>query len=326
VHKPRNSQGLYQKGSFFFLLGLTKCFISSTVLPPFNRWEEWAMTSNSEYSRGRKESPASRFKKGKHRTNAALNAVLEHPFWGQFPKAFSNGIDWADEFFEKAEFDEALADRVACALRLVIEHGKFGESEQVFLNAARAEFHKEKSFFQTTIDFVSVVVGSADPDDKKTPAQVRDHLDLVYFVYVAARDKPELLDHLNDSEYRQLDPSAVDKPDIDKLLYELVEKKLLTRRSYIDAVKGVLPSPRTKWTIDRCDEARRLFDKVGYLENIELEALRHSIDRYREKFPKNAAKAAASAHALRLMYTEEIALRFEFVCYTMHIARISIHA
>lgn len=288
------------------------------------------MTDKAKYGRGRRESPASRFDEAvpspEDRAKAALNAVLGHPFWGQFPKAFSNGIDWADEFFERAEFDEALADRVACALRLVVEHGKFGESEQVFLNVARAEFDREKNFFATTIDFVSVVISSTDPNDKKTPARVRDHLDLVYFVYVAARDKPELLDYLNDREYRQLDPSAVDKPNIDKLLHELVEKGVLTRWSYINVVKDMLPSLRTKWTIDRCNKARRLFDGVGYLENIELEALRHNIDRYREKFPKIAAKVAASVHELRLMYAEEVALRFEFGCYIMHIARISIHA
>lgn len=288
------------------------------------------MTVQPGNGRGRRESPASRFNEGgqppEDKAKAALNAVLEHPFWGQFPKALSDGIDRAEQFFDKAEFDEALADRVARALRLVAERGKFGEPEQAFLSAARAEFGERKSFVATTIDFVTAIAGSIDPSDKKTPAQVRDHLDLVRLVYIAARDKSELLDHLNDSAYKQLDPSVCNNSNLDKLLGELLDKRLLLSKRHIDAVKVMLSPLRASWTADRCDEARRLFEGVGYLENIEFLALRRNIDRYRTQFPKIAAKVATPAHALRLLYSEEMVLRLEFVCYTMHVARTSTHA
>lgn len=288
------------------------------------------MTVPSGNNRGRRESPASPFRERgqppEDRARAALNAVLEHPFWGQVPKALSDAIDRAEQFFEKAEFDEALADRVARALRLVAERGKFGEPEQAFLLAARAEFDGKKGFVATTIDFLSDVVGAIDPDDPKAPEQVRDRLDLVHLVYIAARDKPELLDHLNDSAYKQLDPTVCNNPNLDKLLSELVEKKLLRIQLHIDAVKVMLSPLRTNWTADRCDEARRLFEKVGYLENIELIALRRNIDRFRAEYPKIAAKILTPALAFRVFYTEERVLRFEFVCYTMHLARTSTHA
>lgn len=288
------------------------------------------MPVQSGNDRGRRESPASRFGEGgqspQDKAKAALDAVLEHPFWGQFPKALSNGIDRVEQFFEKAEFDEVLADRVAGALRLVAERGGFGEPEEAFLSAARAEFGETKGFLATTLDFVQAVAGTVDPDDKKTPKQVRNHLDLVRLIYIAARDKPELLDHLNDSAYKHLDPSVCNNPNLDKLLGELLDKRLLLSKRHIDAVKVMLSPLRASWTADRCDEARRLFEVVGYLENIEFLALRRNIDRYRTQFPKIAAKVATPAHALRLLYSEEMVLRLEFVCYTMHVARTSTHA
>lgn len=288
------------------------------------------MTVQPGNGRGRRESPASRFKEEgpspQDKAKAALNAVLEHPFWAQFPKALSDGIDRAEQFFDKAEFDEALADRVARALRLVVERGKFGEPEQAFLNAARAEFGERKSFVATTIDFVTAIAGSIDPSDEKTPAQVHDRLDLARLIYIAARDKPELLDHLNDSAYKQLDPSVCNNPNLDKLLSELVEKGLLQHRRHIEAVKIMLSPLQANWTADRCNEARRLFEGVGYLENIELVSLRRNVENFRVQHSKIAAKVVTPAHALRLLYSEEMVLRFEFVCYTMHVARTSAHA
>jgi len=286
--------------------------------------------TQTDNGRGRRESPASPFRERgqspEDRAKATLNAVLEHPFWGRFPKALSDGIDHIEQVFEKAEFDEVLADRVARALGLVVKRGKFGEPELAFLAAARAEFGGKESFVATTIDFVSTIASSIDPSDKKTPEQVRDRLDFARLVYVAARDKPELLDHLNDSAYRQLDPSVCNNPNLDALLGELLDKKLLTDQKHIDAVKVMLSPLRANWTADRCDEARRLFEGVGYLENIEFIALRRNIDRYRAQFPRIAAKLAIPAHAFRLFYPDETVLRFEFVCYTMHIARTSTHA
>lgn len=288
------------------------------------------MTVSSGNNRGRRESPASPFRErgqpSEDRARASLNAVLEHPFWGQVPKALSDAIDRAEHFFEKAEFDEALADRVTRALGLVAERGKFGEPEQAFLLAARAEFDGKKGFVATTIDFFSDVVSTIDPDDKTAPEQVRDRLDLVRLVYIAARDKPELLDHLNDSAYKKLDSSVCDNPHLDQLLEELVEKKLLRTKVHIDAVKVMLSPLRTNWTADRCDEARRLFEGVGYLENIELVMLRRNIDRLRAQYPKIAAKIFTPARAFRVFYTEARVLKFEFVCFTMHIARTSTHA
>ncbi|OGL63819.1 hypothetical protein A3C09_02525 [Candidatus Uhrbacteria bacterium RIFCSPHIGHO2_02_FULL_47_44] len=288
------------------------------------------MTVQTGGDRGRRESPSSRFNQGdpssRAKAKAALDAVLVHPFWAQFPKALSDALDRAEQSFDKAEFDEALVDRVANALRLVAERGKFGEPEEAFLRAARAEFSGKKGFAETAIDFAQAVAGAVDPEDTKSPSRVRDHLDLVRFVYTAARDKPELLELLNDSAYKNLDPSVVNNPNLDKLLIELHEKGLLQHKRHIDAVRVMLSPLRANWTMERCDEARRLFGNVGYLENIELVALRRNIDRYRTEYPKIAGKVKSPAHALRLQYSEETVLRFEFVCLTMHVARINIHA
>lgn len=270
-------------------------------------------------------SPLSGNPSSQAKAKAALNTVLEHPFWGQFPKALSNGFDRVEQFFEKAEFDEALADRVTHALRLVAERGGFGAPEEAFLNAARVEFSEKRGFWATTIDFVQAVAGTVDPDDKKTPQHVRDHLDLARYIYIAARDKPEFLDLLNVSLYKDLDPSVCNNPNLDKLLDDLV-KNGCVHVSHKDVIKTLLSPLRRNWTADRCDGANKAFAITKYFRDYDLAKLRSSVVGSRQEFPKVAQKILPIARGLSSAYSEASVLRFELICYIMHTTCLGVHA
>ncbi|MCX6715257.1 MAG: hypothetical protein NTX72_05610 [Candidatus Uhrbacteria bacterium] len=265
------------------------------------------------------------------KAKAALDTFLDHPFWRELPRAVSKGFDRVDQFFEKGEFDEILAGGEACAelianaSRHVMERGQFGEPEAAFLAAARTEFGQKKSFLATTINFMQAVVGSVDPDDKKTPKQVQDHLDLMRFIYIAARDKPELLELLNDSRYKNLDPSVCNNPNLDKLLDELV-KNGCVHALQVGAVKAMLSPLRRSWTEDRCAAASKAFAEQRYLRDQTQVQARQFVEKSSLEYPKVATKLLTVAHGLRVAYTEGAVLRFETICYMMLNACKGVHA
>lgn len=265
------------------------------------------------------------------KAKAALNSLLEHPFWAELPKAVSKGFDRVEQFFEKGEFDEILAggetraELITNASRHVMERGQFGEPEAAFLAVARAEFGEKKSFLATTIDFVQAAVGSVDPEDKKTSQQVRDHLDLMRLIYIAARDKPELLELLNDSRYKDLDSSVHNNPNLDKLLDELV-KNGCVHVSQVGAVKAMLSPLRRNWTEDRCVAASKAFAEQRYFRDQTMVQSRQFVEQSCRDYPKIAPKILTVARGLRVAYTESTVLRFEAICYTMLNACKGVHA
>ncbi len=300
------------------------------------------MTDNKGNGRDRKESPAS----GSHaaqkeeaekqqappqqtpeeKARAALNSVLEHPFWGEIPKALSNGLDRFEQFLDKGEFSEELADRIASATRLVVERGCFGEPEAMFLAAARAAFGERKSFIASAIDFAQTVAASVDPSDKNTSQQLRDRLDLARFICIAARENPELLELLNDSSYKGLDPSVCNNPHLDALMNELLESGCLVGKAHKNAVLTMLSPLQAKWTEERCEAAREVLKANRFFCHHLLADLRGFVEKSRITHPSTASKILPIAHALRVMYREEMVLRCEAICYVMQAARTSHHA
>lgn len=263
--------------------------------------------------------PPEKQKTPREKIKEALMPVLEHPFWAKLPKAFYDGLD----FLENAEFNEALADRIENAFRCLVEHGfEIGEPEEAFLAAARAEFAEKKGFWATTIDFAQSVASYVDPNDKRTPKQIRDHADLVHFIFIAARNKPEILEILNNSLYKDLDPS-VNNPNLDKLLDELIAKGLLQTQTHKKAVKAMLSPFHANWTAERCEAASKAFAIQDYFRDYDLVRMRRLVEHPREIYVKVADKILPVARGLRIFYAESMVLRFEAVCYTLHSARLS---
>ncbi len=299
------------------------------------------MTDKTGSGRGRRESPASGYHAAQkeeaqkqpspqqtpeERAKAAFDSVLEHPFWGEIPKALSNGFDRFEQFLDKGEFSEELADRIAGATRLVVERGRFGEPEAAFLAAARAAFGERKSFVASAIDFAQTIAVSVDLNNKQMPQQVRDRLDLARFICIAAREQPELLDLLNDSSYKGLDDSVCNNPHLDALMNELVTNGCLVGRAHKNAVLTMLSPLQAKWTEERCEAAREVFKANRYFCHHTLADLRGFVEKSRTTHAPTASKILPVAHALRVMYAEEMVLRCEAICYVMQAARTSHHA
>lgn len=259
----------------------------------------------------------------KDKLRAALKPVVEHPIWAKLPAAILDGF----EYIETAEFSPERADRIAHAWHCMFERGlEIGEPEEAFLAAAREAFAERKGFWATAIDFAQEVVASVDPADKRTPKQVRDHADLVHYIFLAANDKPELLGLLNDSAYRNLDPSVCNNPHLEALLEELLVNKCLQVKSHKDAVKVMLSPLRANWTKERCEAASRSFAAQGYFRDYDLARMRALLTHPRELYKKVTPKILPIARALRLQYEEEMVLRFEAICFTLQAARVSHHA
>lgn len=297
-------------------------------------------------NRGRVESPASRYGEPertphaeapktaqtqpnpspKDKMDEALEAFLNHPFWAKLPKAL-HGLK---KHIATTEFSKPIFERLIMAMSEVTDRGwVIGQLEQAFLAAARTEFGENKGFLTgTAVNFLHTIERLVDSSEAVTSLQKleREQADLAHFIFRAAHEKPELLDHLNDSLYKNLDSSVLNNPHLDKLLDELLVHGGLQTLKEVQALKLMLSKLRAKWTEDRCETARKSFVENNYLIDFDLAKLQSYVWMSRDIYSSVSTKLIPVAQALCVSYSEEKVLRLEAICYILHTARLTHHA
>ncbi len=252
----------------------------------------------------------------------AMRPILAHPLWSQVPMSVFPYLDRADHAFDSIDADENVHGRVASALQMITDRGVVGGPEETFLAAARKEFSKENGLFANVIEIAASVADAAFPEKKMYIRRVRERSELVQFIYLAARQNPELLELLCDSAYKPLHASVCNNPHLDKLLAEHCFQDVRK----IKSIKVMLAPLERTWSEDCCTAASEALSKQNgfrYLSGAERRTL---VREMRERYPGVVSKILYTTEGLRVFYDEDQVITLELFCYTMHAACLGVHA